>query len=64
MMTLDNWEYSGDTHKLDFDCIDEKCFWENVMYELSSGKKKRINYVKVMDIKSELFEAVWKAETT
>lgn len=34
------------------------------MYELSSGRKKGINYVKVMEIKNELFKAVWKAEST
>lgn len=61
-MTLDKWEYSAGAYKLDCDYMDEKCILENVRYELSSGKEKRINYVKVMEIKNELFKAVWKAE--
>ena len=62
-MMLDKWEYGGRAYKLDCDYIDKKCILENVIHELSSGKKKGINYVKVMEIKNELFKAVWKAES-
>lgn len=51
-------------YKLDCDYIDKKFILENVKYELSSEKKKEINYVKVIEIKNELFKAVWKAEST
>lgn len=61
ILWLDKWEYGGGAHKLDSVYIDEKCVLENVIYEMNSGMK---NYVKVMEIKNELFKALWEAETT